>query len=91
MKKEIVQTTNAPAPIGPYNQAIKKGNMLFVSGQIAINPATNEIENQDNTISKKYDNENVFIYKQKDSEGSITNKIPIKSLNIKYIFENITT
>jgi 2-iminobutanoate/2-iminopropanoate deaminase len=47
MKKEIVQTNNAPAPIGPYNQAIKKGNMLFVSGQIAINPATNEIENQD--------------------------------------------
>lgn len=47
MKKEIIQTTQAPAPIGPYNQAIKKGDMLFVSGQIAINPASGEIENKD--------------------------------------------
>jgi 2-iminobutanoate/2-iminopropanoate deaminase len=47
MKKEIIQTSHAPAPIGPYNQAVKKGNMLFVSGQIAINPATNDLENKD--------------------------------------------
>jgi len=47
MKKEIIQTNHAPAPIGPYNQAIKKGNMLFVSGQIAINPSSGEIENKD--------------------------------------------
>ena len=43
MSKEIIQTSNAPAPIGPYNQAVKKGSMLFVSGQIAINPANNEL------------------------------------------------
>jgi len=47
MKKEIIQTNQAPAPIGPYNQAVKKGGMLFVSGQIAINPASGEIENKD--------------------------------------------
>jgi 2-iminobutanoate/2-iminopropanoate deaminase len=37
--KTIINTKNAPAPIGPYNQAVKVNNMLFVSGQIAINPA----------------------------------------------------
>lgn len=47
MKKAIIQTNQAPAPIGPYNQAVKKGGMLFVSGQIAINPASGEIENKD--------------------------------------------
>jgi 2-iminobutanoate/2-iminopropanoate deaminase len=42
--KTIIKTDNAPAPIGPYNQAILAGNMLFVSGQVAINPATNQVE-----------------------------------------------
>ena len=45
MSKIIINTTNAPAPIGPYNQAIKMGNMIFVSGQVAINPATGNVEN----------------------------------------------
>jgi 2-iminobutanoate/2-iminopropanoate deaminase len=36
--KKIINTPNAPAPIGPYNQAVAVGNMLFVSGQVAINP-----------------------------------------------------
>ena len=38
--KNIIFTDKAPAPIGPYNQAVLKGNTLFTSGQIAINPAT---------------------------------------------------
>ena len=42
--KKIKKTTNAPAPIGPYNQAVLSGNMLFISGQIAINPKTSELE-----------------------------------------------
>ncbi len=41
--KKVVFTTNAPAPIGPYSQAVMTGNMLFVSGQIAIDPATSTI------------------------------------------------
>lgn len=41
--KEIINTTFAPAPIGPYSQAVKAGNTLYVSGQIAIVPATNEL------------------------------------------------
>ncbi|MFY0629264.1 MAG: RidA family protein [Flavobacteriaceae bacterium] len=42
--KKIIQTSNAPAPIGPYNQAVLYGNTLYTSGQIAINPATGELE-----------------------------------------------
>ncbi|MBK9401503.1 MAG: RidA family protein [Bacteroidetes bacterium] len=41
--KTIINTPEAPAPIGPYSQAVKAGNMLFVSGQIAIHPPTGEI------------------------------------------------
>lgn len=44
MSKAIIQTTGAPAPIGPYSQAVKTGNLLFISGQVAINPANNEID-----------------------------------------------
>jgi 2-iminobutanoate/2-iminopropanoate deaminase len=38
MEKKIIRTDKAPAPIGPYNQAVQYGNMLFVSGQIALDP-----------------------------------------------------
>jgi len=41
--KKIITTTKAPAPIGPYNQAVLSGNTLFASGQIAFNPDTNEL------------------------------------------------
>lgn len=41
--KQIINTTNAPAPIGPYSQAVKAGNFLFVSGQVAINPENGEL------------------------------------------------
>ena len=41
--KEAVFTERAPRPIGPYSQAIKLGDLLFVSGQIPIDPATNEV------------------------------------------------
>tara|TARA_R110002073_G_scaffold15953_2_gene62084 strand:+ start:14508 stop:14888 length:381 start_codon:yes stop_codon:yes gene_type:complete len=42
--KKIIQTSKAPAPIGPYNQAVLSGNTLYTSGQIAINPATGKLE-----------------------------------------------
>jgi 2-iminobutanoate/2-iminopropanoate deaminase len=41
--KSIIQTDKAPVPIGPYSQAVQAGNMLFISGQIAIDPATNQL------------------------------------------------
>lgn len=44
MVKTIVNTDKAPAPIGPYNQSVKANGFLFISGQIAIVPATGELE-----------------------------------------------
>ena len=44
MKQKIL-SNNAPSPIGPYSQAVKSGNMIFISGQIAINPRTNTLVN----------------------------------------------
>ncbi|WP_370479793.1 RidA family protein [Tamlana flava] len=41
--KSIINTTNAPAPIGPYNQAVLMGNTLYTSGQIALNPKTGNL------------------------------------------------
>jgi len=41
--KKIITTSAAPAPIGPYNQAVLTGNTLYTSGQIAINPETSEL------------------------------------------------
>lgn len=41
--KKIIQTPNAPAPIGPYNQAVLSGDTLYTSGQIAIDPKTGEL------------------------------------------------
>jgi 2-iminobutanoate/2-iminopropanoate deaminase len=47
MNKTIINTPDAPAPIGPYSQAILTGNMLFISGQVCIDPATGELKNKD--------------------------------------------
>ena len=43
MNKKIVKTLTAPSPIGPYSQAVISNNMVFVSGQIALHPLTNEL------------------------------------------------
>ncbi|NQX92169.1 MAG: RidA family protein [Flavobacteriales bacterium] len=42
--KKVILTKNAPAPIGPYNQAIVHGNTIYVSGQIAIDPSSGEMK-----------------------------------------------
>ena len=44
--KKVIETTEAPAPIGPYNQAILVDNTLYSSGQIALNPKTMELVNE---------------------------------------------
>ena len=46
MTKTIIHTPNAPAPIGPYSQATQIDNMLFISGQICIDPATGQLKNK---------------------------------------------
>ncbi|MEQ8217421.1 MAG: RidA family protein [Arenibacter sp.] len=45
--KKIITTTNAPAPIGPYNQAVLAGNTLYISGQIPIDPKTGDLVSGD--------------------------------------------
>ncbi|MFM2387246.1 MAG: hypothetical protein RL660_2003 [Bacteroidota bacterium] len=47
MSKIVINTSNAPAPIGPYSQAIQVGDTLYISGQIAIDPATGELDMAD--------------------------------------------
>jgi len=43
MARQIISTPNAPAAIGPYSQAVKAGNQVFLSGQIGLDPATMEM------------------------------------------------
>ena len=50
MKKTIIQTDKAPSPIGPYSQAVMVDNILFVSGQVAIDPATGNLNTKDITM-----------------------------------------
>jgi 2-iminobutanoate/2-iminopropanoate deaminase len=47
MEKSIINTPKAPAPIGPYSQAVQTGQLLFISGQIPIDPATGKVEATD--------------------------------------------
>ena len=46
MTKEIISTKNAPQAIGPYSQAVKAGNLIFISGQIPLNPETGDLVSQ---------------------------------------------
>lgn len=59
MKKEIINTTKAPAALGPYSQAIKAGNTIYVSGQIPLIPETMEIISDDVQEQTKQSLENV--------------------------------
>jgi 2-iminobutanoate/2-iminopropanoate deaminase len=47
MENTIINTKNAPAPIGPYNQAILAGTTLYISGQIPLDPVTGQMKNRD--------------------------------------------
>ncbi len=47
MEKKIINTPSAPDPIGPYSQAVQAGSLLFISGQVAINPANGNVEATD--------------------------------------------
>ena len=53
MNKEIISTSNAPAAIGPYSQGISLENLIFVSGQIPVNPETGEISKDIKEQSKQ--------------------------------------
>jgi 2-iminobutanoate/2-iminopropanoate deaminase len=57
--KTIINTTNAPAPIGPYSQAVAAGNFVFLSGQIALNPTTGQLVTDDIKTETKQVMENI--------------------------------
>lgn len=57
--KRIIQTTKAPAAIGPYSQAVEVNGTLFISGQVPINPATGKIVEDDITAQTKQVMENI--------------------------------
>jgi 2-iminobutanoate/2-iminopropanoate deaminase len=59
IKKVIIKTQKAPSAIGPYSQAIRTGNLLFLSGQISINPENNEFMDGDIEIQTKQVLENI--------------------------------
>ncbi|MDB5025765.1 MAG: RidA family protein [Mucilaginibacter sp.] len=57
--KKVINTGSAPAPIGPYSQAIAAGNFIFVSGQIALDPSTGEIISENIKAETKQVMENI--------------------------------
>ena len=52
--KQVIKTSKAPNPVGPYNQAIKAGNFIYCSGQIAIDPKSNKIKFLGNIEKETY-------------------------------------
>lgn len=84
MSKEIIFTENAPEPIGPYSQAVLKGDTLYVSGQIPINPANGELVTTDITTETRQVMENLgMILKQAGMDFSNVVKcgIFVKDMN----------
>ncbi|MBX4269532.1 RidA family protein [Clostridium estertheticum] len=77
MEKNIINTNNAPAALGPYSQAVKVGNVLYTSGQLAINPVTGEFINDDikNATAQSLDNVKAIL----EEAGSSLDKV-VKTL-----------
>lgn len=74
--KRIINTTKAPAPIGPYNQAVLSGNTLYISGQIPLNPETEQLIEGDIKEETKQSMENL---KAILTEASMTFEHVVKS------------
>ena len=84
MEKKVIRTDKAPAPIGPYNQAIQYGDMLFVSGQIALDPATGELVQGDIQLETRQVMENlkaVLAEAGMDFSNVVKSSIFLKDMN----------
>ena len=82
--KKIIETPNAPAPIGPYSQAVLYDNTLYTSGQIPINPITNKLEMEDIKSETKLVMENlkaILIEAEMDFSNVIKCSIFISNMN----------
>ncbi|QXP55268.1 RidA family protein [Cellulophaga sp. HaHa_2_95] len=82
--KKIINTPNAPAPIGPYNQAVLADNMLYISGQIPIDPTTGNLVEGDIKEETKQSMENLKAILEEAGttfENVIKSSIFIKDMN----------
>ncbi|MFA5297529.1 MAG: Rid family detoxifying hydrolase [Lutibacter sp.] len=82
--KKIINTSKAPAPVGPYNQAVLAGNTLYASGQIAINPKTGELVTNTIEAETKQVMENlkiVLVEAKMTFENVVKTSIFIKNMN----------
>ena len=82
--KKIISTSKAPAPIGPYNQAVLSGNTLYTSGQIALHPETGELVLDTISIETKQVMENmkaVLLAADMTFENVIKSSIFISDMN----------
>jgi len=82
--KKIINTNNSPAPIGPYNQAILKNNMLFVSGQIALDPISMTLNNssiKDETHQVMKNLKNILIEAKMDFKNVVKPSIFLSDMS----------
>jgi len=82
--KKIINTNNSPAPIGPYNQAILKNNMLFVSGQIALDPISMTLNNssiKDETHQVMKNLKNILFEAGMDFKNVVKSSIFLSDMN----------
>ena len=82
--KKVINTVNAPSPIGPYNQAVLSGNTLYTSGQIALNPVTGELVKDSIEVETKQVMENmkaVLTEAGMTFENVVKSSIFVKNMN----------
>ena len=91
MSKQVVKTVNAPAPIGPYNQAIKANGFVFLSGQVAFDPVTGALV-QDNIAAETHQvmknieavlKEVCYIEHSEGSKDVISDKLQVTSYKLR--------
>ena len=83
--KKIINTSKSPAPIGPYNQAILKDNMLFISGQIALDPNSMKLNNrsiEDETNQVMLNLKNILIEANMDFTNVVKTSIFLSDMNL---------
>ena len=82
--KKVIYTNNSPAPIGPYNQAILKNNMLFISGQIALDPISMTLKNtsiKDETHQVMKNLKNILVEARMDFKNVVKSSIFLSDMS----------
>jgi len=82
--KKIINTNNSPAPIGPYNQAVLKNNMLFISGQIALDPISMTLNNtsiMDETHQVMKNLKNILVEAEMDFKNVVKSSIFLSDMS----------